>query len=588
MCYIFMCYSGVCRIRELFLQKLKLCLILITLMPVFASCAYAADAPTLQNSVERFDPGKTSNELSNEQEISPITPSPNVVNIKGKSTSKKADGARVNLKFRLKKIILTGNTIFSTSELSKLYKDKINTDVSLADLDLIAQKITEYYRNAGYVLSQAIIPPQEITEKGVVKIQIIEGYINKVSVTGCKSSSVCALLQAYGNRIAKVTPLNLETLERFSFLADDIPGAKVRAVLTRSQQFTGAADLTFIVEEKRYGGSFAYNNYNSQVLGRQQLIATANLNNLTTASETALNGIISRNSDRMRYISFTHRQQLNSKGLGARFMVSNIHTDPDMGTIGLDGFIIPGKAFTVTASTEYAWIRSHNKNLYLGGGFKFLNSSTEFAGATLFKDNIRSIYIYSSYNFLSGANTFNSVLATFSQGLKIFDAQGNPPSRVGENIAFSKIEIYASSSHKFAQTKLSSVIALKGQYAFNTVPSSETFIYGGIPFGYGYDPAEFAGDRGIDGLFELQYASFSVQRFKLISQLFAFVDCGFIWDINNVQPTRQSGVSAGAGYRINMLKHTNLDFIVAKPLKPSDIQGNANYTRLLFNVKVYV
>lgn len=569
------------------MQKLKFFLLGIVFLPTFTSSVNAADAPTLQNSVERIDPGRTATEL-NEQQLEQDTFTPaNIVNIKNKQAPVRNEAA-FNIKFKLKKIILSGNTIFTSAELRALYKDKLNSEVSLAVLENIANRITEHYRAAGYVLTKAIIPPQEISEDGIVNIRIVEGYISHVSITGCHRSSVCSLLKKYGEHLTGKTPLKLSDLERYSFLANDIPGAKVRAVLTRSQEYTGASDLTFIVEEKNFGGSAAYNDYNSKVLGRYQYIANAYANNITMASETAINGILSSDTDRMRYISFTHKQQLNSNGLGARFMVSDINTDPDMESIGLGGLVIPGKAFTFTASTDYAWIRSHSKNLYVGVGFKFLNSSTTFGGATLFKDNIRSIYAYTQYNFLYGTSTYNSLLLTLSQGIKLFDAQGNPPSRTGEDITFTKIDIYASSSYKFANSKFGSLVALKGQYAFNTVPSSETFAYGGIPFGYGYDPAEFTGDRGIDGLLELQYAAFTNPKYKLVSQLFLFVDCGFVWDINNVQPTRQSGVSTGAGYRVNMLEHANLDFTIAKPLKPSNITGNANYTRLLFNLKIYI
>lgn len=565
----------------------KICAVLLLAITTLLPTANAADAPNLQNTVERYDPGKTAADISQPPESINSLPSADVVNIKNKPPVVKQNDAAAAIKFRLKKIILTGNTIYSSAELEKLYQNKLNTDVSLVDLEGIAQKITEYYRNAGYVLTQAIVPPQEINQEGIVKIKIIEGYINKVSISGCRLNSVCNLLTKYGNNIASKKPLNLSDLERYSFLANDIPGVKVRAVLTRSEEYTGASDLTFIVEEKNYGGSFAYNNYNSQVLGRQQFIANAYLNNLTSASETAVNGIISRNVDRMRYIALTHKQQLNSNGFGGRVAISKINTEPDMGTIGLGGLVIPGKALTILGSVDYAWIRSHSKNLYIGAGFKYLNSNTSFGGTTLFQDNIRSFNIYTSYNFLQSATTYNSIVLTLAQGVKLFGAKGNPPSRIGEDLTFTTFNLFASSNHRFGRSKLSSLIAFKGQYSFETVPSSETFAYGGLPFGAGYDPAEFTGDRGIAGLFELQYPGFTVKRASLSSQLFTSIDFGYVWDTNNVQPTAQSGSTAGVGFRANLMKHVNFDFMVAQPLKPSNIEGNAKYTRLLFNVKLY-
>lgn len=235
-------------------------LALIGLCWAFLACANAQDAPSLQNSVERFDPGRTSRDLSDEQNVQPPLPPTNVINIKTKKQASQ-DDSTVNIRFRLKRIVLIGNKIFTTSELEKLYADKINTNVSLNDLQEIAQKITEYYRNAGYVISQAILPQQEIGDTGIVKIQIIEGYVDKVSIIGCTKENVCELLKKYGMHIAGDAPLKLAILERYSFLANDIPGVSVRAILSKSPQYMGAADLSFIVEEKNCGASLAYNNY---------------------------------------------------------------------------------------------------------------------------------------------------------------------------------------------------------------------------------------------------------------------------------------------------------------------------------------
>lgn len=167
-------------------------------MSAFSGGLYATDPATLQNSVERYDPGLTANELSNEQKVPEGIPASNVIIINGKSAPL-GSSAAANIKFMCYKIILVGNKVFATSELAKLYQDKLNKEITLADLEQIAKKITDYYRKNGYVLSQAIIPPQEITAEGSAKIQIVEGYINKVSVTGCNTTNVCKLIKNMGN-----------------------------------------------------------------------------------------------------------------------------------------------------------------------------------------------------------------------------------------------------------------------------------------------------------------------------------------------------------------------------------------------------
>ncbi len=563
----------------------KLNIIFFVGSSIYCCVAFAAN-PTLQNSVEKYDPGITASDLKARQTQPPMLPEPQikVENNKPESMISSED----HLKFKLNKIILSGNKAIPTQQLAKLYKNKLNTEITLTDLEEIAQSITDYYRNADFVLSQALIPAQEIGSDNTVKLNIVEGYIDKVEFTGCTRENVCDLLKAYGGQIKKVIPLTLNALERFAFLANDIPGSNVRVVITRSMRAVGAADLTFIVNEKNYAGNITYNNYNSAVLGRQQLIANATAYNLATASQTNINGTVSRNIERLKYMAITHRQQLNANGLGCSMALSKIKTNPNLEQIGLNGYILPGEAVIATANIDYAKIRSHKKNLYLGAGVKFLNSNTKFGTADLFKDNVRSVNVSVIYNFLQGINTSNLITVSFSQGIKVFNANNNPPSRVGERLDFSKFEISATNWYRFANPRLSYVLAIKAQYALNTVPSSETFGYGGVPFGYGYDPSEISGDRGIAGRLELQCKTYSMPKTRLFSQVFAFLDGGYVASINkNIQPTTQSGVSTGLGHRINTMDHIAFEFTVGVPLKPIPASNTKHKLKLLLNLRIY-
>src|SRR3990167_1304433 len=87
------------------------------------------------------------------------------------------------IKFKLNGVVITGNHVIPTEKLAPFYKDKLNQTITVADLFKIVQNITNYYRNNGYIISRAILPPQHV-KNGVVKIQIIEGYLSQVDVSG--------------------------------------------------------------------------------------------------------------------------------------------------------------------------------------------------------------------------------------------------------------------------------------------------------------------------------------------------------------------------------------------------------------------
>src|SRR3989338_8243642 len=79
-------------------------------------------------------------------------------------------------------------------------------------------KASNYYRNNGYIISRAILPPQKI-QNGVVKIQIIEGYLDEVNVSGDPKWAKC-ILKAYGKQIAACRPLQLKRMEHYLLIAN--------------------------------------------------------------------------------------------------------------------------------------------------------------------------------------------------------------------------------------------------------------------------------------------------------------------------------------------------------------------------------
>ena len=76
-----------------------------------------------------------------------------------------------------------GSTVFSQQDFEKITKDYTQRSLSLPELFEVRSKITALYVKAGYITSGAYIPPQPL-EGGVVKIQISEGGLEGIKVTG--------------------------------------------------------------------------------------------------------------------------------------------------------------------------------------------------------------------------------------------------------------------------------------------------------------------------------------------------------------------------------------------------------------------
>jgi hemolysin activation/secretion protein len=78
---------------------------------------------------------------------------------------------------------LTGNTVFSAEELAAVTAPYENRVITSEELQELRHQLTLYYVDHGYINSGAVIPDQKITD-GVIQIDIVEGKLTAVDITG--------------------------------------------------------------------------------------------------------------------------------------------------------------------------------------------------------------------------------------------------------------------------------------------------------------------------------------------------------------------------------------------------------------------
>ena len=83
----------------------------------------------------------------------------------------------------VKRIKVSGNTIFSQAELAAVAAPYEGRELDSDALESLRRDLTLYYVTRGYVNSGAVIPDQEVTN-GTVEIRIIEGRLTKIEVSG--------------------------------------------------------------------------------------------------------------------------------------------------------------------------------------------------------------------------------------------------------------------------------------------------------------------------------------------------------------------------------------------------------------------
>jgi hemolysin activation/secretion protein len=86
---------------------------------------------------------------------------------------------------QVKRFEVLGSTIFTTEELAKVTQPFTNRPLTFSELSQASTAIAQLYIDKGYITSGAYIPPQRL-EGGIVKIQVLEGKLEDIKITGTK------------------------------------------------------------------------------------------------------------------------------------------------------------------------------------------------------------------------------------------------------------------------------------------------------------------------------------------------------------------------------------------------------------------
>ena len=450
--------------------------------------------------------------------------------------------------FVLRRVQIEGATVFQPSDFAPLYQDMVGKDVTLAQMYQVAAAITAKYGNAGYILSQALMPAQQINA-GVVRLQVVEGYVAKVTFRNQSGAAADdALLAAYGAKLSRSQPLTARDLERYLLLMNDLPGVSARALMQPSTT-PGAADLVVVIERKAYDGLAGIDNRGNRFVGPYQASGAFYLNDLIGRDDrTGLRAINTIPLKDLHYGEISHEEPIGDEG--TKLTIGGFYSDAHPGA-SLAG--LHDKDYSIWFQATHPFIRSRAENLSVRARLDISSFDAELGSTLVSRDDLRVLRLQAAYDrvdtfWLTAAN---QAALELSQGIDAFGAR-TKNARPGTDPNFTKVAATVSRDQQLFD-RFSILIAGAGQYSGDTLPVSELFGFGGPQFGRGYDFSEIVGDSGFAGKAELRYTEI-VSGGRLQSwQVYTFFDAGVVWNnVAFVTTKRQTATSTGVGLRATL------------------------------------
>lgn len=485
--------------------------------------------------------------------------------------------------FVLRHVSITGATAIPHDRLVTAYQPYLGKKVSQADLVALAAAVSDVYRAAGFHLSRAIIPPQDVAD-GRLHLQVIEGSIIEVALKGegAEQFGVRPMLDP----VLAEQPSRFTTLERQLYLINGRPGVHIDDTgLEEIGTASGRFRLIVTLKAWHFFTSFGVDNLGSSSVGPWQSYATAAFNSYLAPGDSLVLNLSTTPGD-PRQLAFGRLSYEVPVGTdGARIGASGFYSEVWPGdfrhlvndntkteSFELHGSIVP--------------LQTQQSSLTLTAGLGFTNAAENDVFGPVYADHIRNLSLTSDYRLQDNFGGTNYLTLNYRQGLDILGASHRDDdflSHDGASGKFSALNFWFT-RYQTLSDAWSLKLAAAGQWASGPLFLSQQFYLGGAAFGRGYGSAEISGDNGIAGSVELRFDQRLNWQYLSGYQLYGFVDSGAAWNDGFGINDGLSLTSAGGGVRFFLWDGLQADIGGAVPLSYRAPDNPGRGARVLFSL----
>lgn len=465
--------------------------------------------------------------------------------------------------------------IFPIEEQEKLRSQYEGQNLSPEQIDQIADDVTQWYLNQGYLTSMA---ESSLEPGGTLVICVTEGQLGEIIIEGSDR------LQSYIEQrinLGASTPLSYEELEeQLRLLRDDPLFESVEASLRAEDE--GRSSLYVRVQEADpWQVRFSIDNYSPAAVGSERLGISLSYQNLTGTGDRLAAAYTRTTTGGAESLDLNYQIPVNP--MNGTLQLRGLFERTRVTQAPFDELNIEGESQRYSLGFRQPLIRTVREEFALSIGFDYKDGQTfifdriptPFGIGPDIEGNSRTSVLRFGQDYtrrdLYGAW---GVRSQFSIGVDLFDATINP-----DPIPDSRFFSWLLQAQRFH--RLGSDVVLLAQVETQLTPdsllSSEQFSVGGGQSVRGYRQNARTGDNGFRVSIESRV---TVQRnaagFPTL-QIAPFFDAGTVWSNPN-NPNELADhlflTSVGVGLIWEPLSGLNIRLDSALPLVNASDQGN--------------
>lgn len=432
-----------------------------------------------------------------------------------------AEAVPAGPKIAVRTLRITGQTIFTETELLAATAFQAGSQLDLNDLRGLAARITNFYTERGYFLAQAYVPAQDVAGDSVT-IAVIEGRYGKIGLNNQSRLSARTANGVLGG-LSSGDIVATRPLERRLLLLSDIPGVAVRSTLSPGTA-AGTSDLLVdLTPGHSITGSIEGDNAGNRYTGAWRAGGTVNLNNAAGIGDVLSLRVLT-SFDGLAYARASYQALVGKATVGVAFA----HLDYELGR-EFESLDASGNAEVASLYFSYPLVRSRRGNLYLqaGADARWFEDKFGFIPSVSFRrTQVGSIGLSGDVRYSSGFTLYSASVSFGNLDIR------SPADRAIDAATARADGGYGKLQASFARLQtitgpLSLYGSVRGQVAFDNLDISEKMELGGAYAVRAYPEGEAYGDQGYVATVEARLQLFPrIARGPGDLQLFAFIDVG--------------------------------------------------------------
>lgn len=422
--------------------------------------------------------------------------------------------------------------------------------VTVGMVETVADTITRYYRERGFILAKAYIPEQRVRD-GVVTLTLLLGNLGELTVLNNKNYKDKTLQSIFRPVIGK--PVTAGNIEERLYFVNDLPGMSAQAYFEPGSQVGDTRLNINVVREKSFSGNVRLDNHGSENTGEYRLYTDGYWYNPGGFGDQLHIGILGTfDPSNSLYGSIHYGVPLFSPR--AKFTFGGSTNDFVSET--LQGVTLTGTSVVYDATLNYILKRSRVKNLSTELRLSEVSSEIEEKEGRLqledgeLDDTIRNVDLVFNFDVLlerwraMHQGGVRLTYGDFAKGRNFY--QDENPLSLAFNYSLIK---FAKVPFTNANSRIQARFA--GQYSETSLPSTSQFSLTGPTKLRAFDINQFNADSGaylsVDWIFsgpgflDLQLGG---ERLSDVLQPYVFAEAGYGDSKDSGRPIIRPGAAA--------------------------------------------